>query len=151
MGFVVFANEIRSLLTEAHGSCLITEHGRLPVCLDITRATEPHCFHAHLLMFPGVPAIEDSARPYFAKIELARNLIEALHLARRHREYYLLSPDPGRFLVMTRPGRIIRQFSRFLVAQTLGRPELANWRRFSDRERALSSAIVLRRKLQEQK
>lgn len=142
--FLAFASDVRAKLSKLYGQCLLTEHGRLPVCIDISGTTDPHYYHAHFLMFPGVPALEDKASSYFARVKYASSLAEALEIARVENEYFLLSPDPQRFVVMTRPGRLIRQFARLLVAESLGRPELANWRRYSLREEAVSAAAELR-------
>src|SRR5689334_15782005 len=52
-----FAEQIRGLLASRYGNCLITEHGRVPVCFDPSGTSDPHCYHAHFLLFPGVPEI----------------------------------------------------------------------------------------------
>lgn len=143
-GFLAFASDIRKTLTRLYGKCLMTEHGRLPVCVDVSGTSEPHCYHAHFLLFPGAPAIEDKASAHFSKVELAHSLADALLIAGRHQDYYLLSPENDRFLVMSRPGRIMRQFSRYLVAESLGCPELANWRKHQNRNAAVSAAAELK-------
>lgn len=142
--FLAFASDVRARLANYYGQCLLTEHGRVSLCVDVSGGTEPHCFHAHFLMFPGAPAVEAKARPYFARVEHASSLEEALNMARTHHEYFLLSPEPERFMVMTRPGKMIRQFARLLVAESLGRSELANWRRYSLYQEASAVAIELR-------
>jgi hypothetical protein len=142
--FLPFLSEIRSKLAGLYGQCLVTEHGRLPVCVDVSGTSDPHCYHAHFLIFPGAPPVETTARSYFRKAESASSLEEALEIARSHEEYFLLSPDPHRFIIMTRPGRLIRQFARLLVAESLGSPELANWRHHSLREDAALNASELR-------
>jgi hypothetical protein len=106
--------------------------------------SDPHCFHAHFLLFPGAPDLETTARSYFARAAYASSFEEALKMARVHPEYFLFSPDPSRFVILTRPGRLIRQFARLLVAEALGNPERANWRRFPLREEAVSTAAELR-------
>ena len=141
--FPVFAAEVRARLATHYGGCLLTEHGRVPVCVDVSGATEPHCFHAHFLLFPGAPAVETKARSYFARVEHASSLEEALDMARVHHEYFLISPEPQDFMVMTRPGRVIRQFARLLVAESLGCSELANWRRYSLYQEASAMAKEL--------
>ncbi len=142
--FLKFVQKVRESLIQRYGSCLMTEHGRLPVCVDVSGSTDPHCYHAHFLLFPGVPSLEAKAREYFAGAETATTLEEALAAARSHEEYFLFSPSPQRFVVMTRPGKLMRQFARYLVADALGRPELANWRKFPALETALGEAQVLR-------
>lgn len=146
-GFVKFTLALRNALIERHGSCLLSEHGRVPICDDISGTTDPHCFHAHFLVFPGAPNVEADASTFFAQVEIAQSLSDALRLARAHEEYFLLSPNPSKYLVMTRPGRMIRQFVRMLVAERLGRPELANWRRHANRDQALADARSLRQRM----
>lgn len=145
--FAAFALAVRAALIESHGSCLMTEHGRVPLCDDISGTTDPHCFHAHFLLFPGAPDVEPDARGYFAGVEVAPSLSDALAVAQAHNEYFLLSPDPSRFLIMTRPGRLIRQFARMLVADKLGRSELANWRKYANRHQVIVNARSLRQRL----
>jgi hypothetical protein len=142
--FLDFAKTVRSRLSDRFGSCLLTEHGRVPLCIDYTGASEPHCYHAHFLLFPAARDVEAHARSFFAKTEIFTSLEAALGHARESGEYYLFSSEPTRFLIMTRPGRIIRQFSRYLVAESLGRSELANWRRYPARSDAISTACNLR-------
>ncbi len=143
--FLTFVSDVRSKLARQYGTCLLTEHGGLPACIDVSGTTDPHCFHAHFLLFPAAPAVETRALVYFANNESASSLAAALEIARSHREYFLLSPELDRFLVMTRPGRMIRQFARLLVADSIGRPELANWRHHPLRDEAASIAAELRR------
>jgi diadenosine tetraphosphate (Ap4A) HIT family hydrolase len=142
--FQEFAVSIRARLASKFNSCLMTEHGRLPVCVDYTGTSEPHCYHAHFLLFPGVRDLEDNARSFFRKTDVLDSLSAALESAKPLQEYYLYSPTPSRFLIMTRPGRMIRQFSRYLVAESLGRPELADWRRHPMRNEAVSMVQILR-------
>lgn len=122
----------------------MTEHGRVPVCDDVSGTSDPHCFHAHFLLFPSAPQIEEQARGHFASIEEAPSLTDALALAQAHEEYFLLSEHPTRFVIMTLPGRMIRQFVRMLVSDALGKPELANWRRYANRDEAAAGAAGLR-------
>lgn len=142
--FLDFASAVRAKLTAYWGNCLVTEHGRLPVCVDVSGTSEAHCYHAHFLFFPGAPLIDNVARTHFACVEEACSLREALDIARSHSEYFLLSPKPDSYLVMSRPGRIARQFSRLLVAKALGRPELASWRKHPMRDTALATTAELR-------
>jgi diadenosine tetraphosphate (Ap4A) HIT family hydrolase len=142
--FVNFATLVRSTLISRFGSCLMTEHGRLPLCINHSGTSEPHCYHAHFLLFPGAKSIEERARSFFRSTQVFDSLKTALESTQNSEEYYLLSPTPTRFLIMTRPGRMMRQFSRFLVAESLGQPELANWRRHANRNDAVSTARNLK-------
>lgn len=146
--FLNFALETRAFLTKTFGSCLMTEHGRLPVCVDVSGTTDTHCFHAHFLLFPGVGSVGQKAEEFFAKASHATNLIEALVIAREHQEYFLLSPTPDQYIVLTRPGRLIRQFARFLVADFVGAPERANWRKYPGHLEACAIARELKESLE---
>ena len=139
-GFLEFVEEIRHLLIGQYGSCLMTEHGRVPVCAG--RQHDPHCYHAHFLMFPGAPEV--FARHYFARTYDYSSLEDSLRAARREREYFLISQRLGYFSVMTRPTNLIRQFSRMLVADAIGQPALANWRRHEQRDEVENTARLLR-------
>ncbi len=142
--FLSFASETRLKLSARFGPCLMTEHGRVPACVDASGTSDPHCYHAHFLLFPAAPSIEEKAREHFAKAEPANCLADAMEIAASHEEYFLLSPSANRFLVLTRPGRLIRQFARFLVADALGKSSLANWHRFPALEEAVSEAAELK-------
>src|SRR5262249_12789198 len=91
------------------------------------------------------PEVAEQAQSHFAETVRATTLEEALTFARKQKEYFLLSPGPSQFLVMSRPGSLIRQFARLLVAEATGHPEKANWTRFPDKERAQEDAAELRR------
>jgi hypothetical protein len=140
-----FTSNVRTKLEDRFGTCLLAEHGRMPVCMDPSGTSDPHCYHAHFLLFPAAPAIEERAISYFASVRRAESLAEALTVARDLNEYFLLSPKADQFLIMTRPGRLIRQFVRLLVSESIGQPELADWRNHARREEAASMARQLRR------
>jgi hypothetical protein len=139
-----FAEQIREILASRHGNCFVTEHGRVPVCFDPSGTSDPHCYHAHFLLFPGVPDIVKAAKPYFAQIREANALKGALELAQQEKEYFLISPSPTEAYIMSRPGRLIRQFARVLVADATGNRDLANWRKYPNRESCVSTAKSLR-------
>lgn len=142
--FVPFAESIRSFLTSRFGSCLLTEHGRMPVCVGASGKADPHCFHAHFLLFPGAPAVLQEARRYFADEHRSDSLIRALEGAVDEKEYLLISPEPRSASILMRPGLLIPQFARKLVADAVGAPELANWRRDPKRAQAVAQADSLR-------
>lgn len=58
---------VRRNLSRLFGEpCLITEHGRVPVCKDNDHHRhDAHCFHAHFLAFPQAPDVSKHARSYF--------------------------------------------------------------------------------------
>jgi hypothetical protein len=143
-GLLKGLSAVRAHLSRRFGSCLVTEHGCVPVCVDVSGTSDPHCYHAHFLLFPGAPIIETAVRAPFAVAQEAASLDEALKIASKQEEYFLFSPTDTRFLVLTRPGRLVRQFSRMVVASALGEEKLTNWRKFPNRESAVADAAELR-------
>jgi diadenosine tetraphosphate (Ap4A) HIT family hydrolase len=137
-----FVSLVRDKLAAMYGSCLITEHGRMAICE--TDEHDHHCFHAHLLVFPGVPDISVLAESYFAASQVFTSLETALAQAAGHPEYLLISPDPNRFLVYSTPLNAPRQLARYLVAWKTGNSHLADWKTWPQRERAIAIAETLR-------
>lgn len=145
--FAESKRRIRTYLEQKHGHCLITEHGRVPVCAPTKANADPHCYHAHLLLFPGIEDITTEAAKNFKTVSTVTTLPEAMAIARNCEEYLLISPSPQKFSILTRPGTLIRQFTRTLVADSIGRPDMANWRKYPDFERASRMAEILRQTL----
>ena len=141
---VDFVGSIRRFLSEHLGPCLITEHGRVPVCQSVSGLSQPHCYHAHFLAFPNAPDVTEIATAFFSRSIEATTLHEALDLARSEEDYFLVSPDPNRFLVFSKPPRTVRQLSRLLVATMMARPALADWETYPMRDVASASAHNLR-------
>ena len=140
--FTVFAESVRATLMLRYGSCLMTEHGRLPVCTRPT-GTEEHCFHGHFLLFPAAPDITKSAQSHFAFTQTSSSLDDALAIARDQSEYFLLSPSPKEYFIMTSPISLMRQFARYMVAEAIGCPEKADWSTYPDRPKAEADAADL--------
>jgi len=143
---LAFAEIIRGRLETLYGSTLLTEHGRLPVCVDHGEGTDVHCFHAHFLLFPSAPQIsEDHVATHFRHLHVAESLPDALRAARTYdEEYFLFSPHPKRALVLRSFDSLPRQFARVLVAEALGTPAAADWRAHPDETRATNGATRLR-------
>lgn len=141
--FLTFAEQVRLRLVRQYGSCLMTEHGRMPVCVE-TVAAERHCYHAHFLLFPGAPGVLDAAAAYFEQSRCASTLLEALRAAHSFGEYFLLSPDPATFVVFGNQKTLPRQFARVLVAASVGKIDEASWQRFPKEEEAAATAAHLR-------
>src|ERR1017187_10505376 len=120
---MTFAENVRFALTTKFGTCLMTEHGRVPVCTDAFGNSDPHCYHAHFLLFPGVPDLSNIAAPYFAAAQDALCMKDALKIGLALKEYFLLSPNSGSFYIMSRPTRLVRQFARLLVADSVSAPD----------------------------
>jgi hypothetical protein len=142
--FVAFAESVRSFLSLQYGPTLLTEHGRMPACTGPAGKADPHCFHAHFLLFPGAPFVNGIARSYFATEHSWKSVQEALSNASTKREYMLLSPTADSASIFLRPGRLIPQFARRLVAEATGRADLTNWRNHPARREAVEAAYMLR-------
>lgn len=125
---VSFTARVREVLRPHYGDVLVTEHGRVAACVaEATRRYEPHCLHAHRLVFPGQEDLDlgaempgDDVRP-FASFTEARRLFDwpAQYL-------YAERPDSSCQIVAA-PRRVPRQFFRTVVAARRGERELANW------------------------
>lgn len=143
--FSEFFQETRKKLSDNFGECLITEHGRVPVCVEGENdIADAHCYHAHCLVFPGAPDITEEARTYFRKIQSFSSMPEALNYARNEKDYLLISPNLNSFHIMSGPLNLPRQFARTLVAIRNGRANHASWRNFPEREKAIEIAKTLR-------
>lgn len=146
--FFSFAEEIRAFLIAQHGSCLVTEHGRVPVCAGSPRVHESHCLHAHFLLFPGGPDVVDEVTKQCELFSTANSLTDALVLASDLPNYFLISPDPRDYRVFRSWGRLPRQFARHIVASKLGFPELADWQLHAGYSSAKQTAVTLRESFQ---
>ena len=123
-----FSCHVRDRLEPHYGPSLVTEHGRVPPCLSAhAKRHEPHCLHAHRLVFPGADAVDLSvlqrlrAKTYASFDQAAASF-----------------RDPGQYLYAERPdgscqvasifGPFPRQFFRRLVAAAEEKPELSDWK-----------------------
>ena len=147
--FLSFAEEIRAFLITQHGSCLLTEHGRVPVCATVLGEHESHCFHAHFLLFPSGPDVMGQVAKRCELFSTANSLTNALSSVGDLPEYFLISPSPQNHRVFRSMGRLPRQFARHLVATELGFPELADWRSHAGCSNAKQAAVALRESLRE--
>ena len=134
--------KVRDHLTVTFGgSCIITEHGRIPVCNDpAEHEHDAHCFHAHFLVFPNAPDISGLARSYFSDAHTFSELRQAMEYAAVHREYVLVSPTATEFTIFTKPLNLPRQLARSLVAHAIHCPELADWRKTPNWDQAIQTA-----------
>lgn len=98
-----FVTSVRAQLSEKYGSCLITEHGRMAICVDDQEGLDTHCLHAHFLVFPGASDISELARSYFDSCENFSDLGTALSQAQNLEEYVLVSPTPEQVSIFSKP------------------------------------------------
>jgi len=124
---VAFTELVRERLS-GYGPAVVTEHGRVAACVAAATARyEPHCLHAHRLVFPGL------ARLSLSGIRWQENFIDYPDFLAAHRAFdwpgqYLYAEDAdGACRIAPAPQQIRRQFFRSLVANKRGEPQLADW------------------------
>jgi diadenosine tetraphosphate (Ap4A) HIT family hydrolase len=139
-----FVRMLRDRLSTRYGRCVVTEHGRMAVCVDESGDHEAHCFHAHFLVFPGARDISDRARSYFLRSVTFGTLRAAMSYAAGCDEYLLVSPTSDSFNIFSGPVHLPRQLARILVAHDAKALHLADWREHPDRERARKFACDLK-------
>ena len=111
-------------------SVQITEHGRVGLCSERQDKHEPHCYHAHRLLFPTETDFREALTE--SEIEpLAFGSFSEARLAAGHLVEYLYCENLGEeVLVGTYGGSVPRQFFRTAIAKAVGRPELRSWRAY---------------------
>lgn len=126
-----FTETVREQLRNPFGPAVITEHGRVAPCVATpTQAYEPHCLHAHRLVFPGLPDLDVETLAAGFKWRRYASFADLRDAADRPLGQYLAcQPATGEAIVADVSGPLPRQFFRTLAAITAGHPELADWRR----------------------
>jgi hypothetical protein len=111
----------------------VTEHGRVAPCVaPAVRRHEPHCLHAHRLVFPGQDSLDLGAvAPRMPRRDFNSYLDARHEFGWRGQYVYAEQPD-GSCQVGAVAGPLPRQFLRAVVARAQGRPEIADWRRHPD-------------------
>lgn len=146
-GFADYVQSIRALLAAECGGCLLTEHGNMPVC-GIESEHSAHCFHPHVLLFPGRHHIRAEAERYFGgRVMEFTSLASAFEHGAQLQQYLLVSEADADFAVYEPVDGLPRQFARALVAESLATPERASWRDFPGIDLALENAARVRRLL----
>ncbi len=111
------------------GPVAIGEHGRVPICMaPEVRRYEPHCLHAHRLVFPGIEELD--LRLLVAGV-MEHETYASAHKAARHQisgAYLYSQRSDGSCQVAAAPRSLPRQALRRLAAVANGTPELADWR-----------------------
>ena len=142
-----YAEITQRILSENFGSCVLAEHGKMPVC-NPNRPIGSHCFHPHFLLFPGAPDPLPEFEDYFSsKGDRFETLRDALRHAVTLPGYLLGSSRPGQYTIFPTENGLPRQFARMVVADSLGHPDLASWQAHPNGEWAIRNAEVLRRLL----
>jgi hypothetical protein len=123
-----FTREVRLRLEPHYGPSLITEHGRVPPCLDqLLRTYEPHCLHAHRLVFPGVPDLDLATSVPQLRVEDFSSFLNAKFAFRDQGQYLYAEGHDGSCQLAAVGGAVPRQFFRTIVASRMGTPERADW------------------------
>lgn len=136
---------VRDILEAGASPLLMTEHGRVPACVNDGDEHDAHCFHAHFLLFQAASDIEEMAAEYFMRCEIFDRLGQALEYASTSENYHFLSPHSKRYLVFTGALNVPRQFFRNLVAIAEAQPERADWRCQPNRDQAVENAAKERK------
>jgi hypothetical protein len=130
-GLSIFSQIVRHKMKPYYGEVIMTEHGRIPLCKthDI-KSPESHCFHAHRLIFPITIDLTNPIKQLGLRIKEYPNFIEAKKNFHWNGEYLYYERTDGSCVVAACHSRLHRQFFRYIIADHIGRPELANWVRF---------------------
>lgn len=124
-----FTTFVRSRLHGLFGPTVLTEHGRVAACVSAqTRRHEPHCLHAHRLVFTGrtkVDLLEVAPR---LQVRSFASFAEAFRAVSWTGQYLYTENADGQCSVGFVEGPMPRQFLRAVIARQVGRPELADWR-----------------------
>jgi hypothetical protein len=126
-----FTARIRELLGSHYGDAIITEHGRVAPCVDRDRdGQQAHCFHAHRLVFPMSSDLTDSIEQYGVEVMEYPNFKECWRNFSWRGEYLYYERANGSCVAASAPMRTVRQFFRHRLAESLGHPELADWKEY---------------------
>lgn len=129
--FLTLKSEVRRILEETYGSCIFYEHGRVGVC-DV-QPGEQLCYHAHLHAVP----IQQDILPLMKKdlVPVALAKYEEIFDYYHRLGHYLFYEDAKGIPYIFNVNRVIRrQFLRYCAAESIGRPELADWREYPGHE-----------------
>jgi len=125
---------LKDLIRRVYGSSIVTEHGRVLACtVEDKEAHDLLCYHAHQLFFPvDIDLSRLSNDGPFEKIEFPGNSLFNVNPSQLQddEEYLLFENSAGQVFVHKVRGKCPRQYMRYLVARSQGRPELASWQRY---------------------
>ena len=123
-----FTREVRAVIAEHWpGGAAIGEHGRVAACVSPAAARyEPHCLHAHRLVFPG---IDDIDLTVVAPVSRFASFADAYASSGAVLGQYLYSErSDGSCQIAPYSRSLPRQTIRRIVADRRGEPGLADWR-----------------------
>ncbi len=126
-----FTRSVREYLKPHYGKLIITEHGRVPLCEHTSAKNhDEHCFHAHRLLFPISINLTESLEECSLETWEYSNFIEAYKKSTVQKEYLYYERHDGSCLIAVVPTFLSRQFFRHKIAEFVGHPELANWKKY---------------------
>jgi hypothetical protein len=128
---MAFTDRVREVLAPQYGEVIITEHGRVPPCVDRDRdGQQAHCFHAHRLVFPIQADLTDALEQYCPEMLEYGNFKDCWRSFSWRGEYLYYERPDGTCVAAMAPLRTVRQFFRYRLAERLGQPELADWKTY---------------------
>jgi ATP adenylyltransferase len=124
---------LKQIINNAYGPSIVTEHGRIQACT--TEDEEAHdlmCYHAHQLFFPIPVELGDlSKEGPFEKVFEGSGLFQMSSSKLEDKDEYLLYENSrGNTCIYKVRGKCPRQYLRYLVARSVGHPELASWQHY---------------------
>jgi diadenosine tetraphosphate (Ap4A) HIT family hydrolase len=122
---------LKHLIRETYGAAIITEHGRVQACVsDDEEGHEAHCYHAHQHFFPVEADLGSlSHEGPFVQVFKGSSLFDMERSSLEEKDEYLLFEDnTGVVATYKVIGKCPRQYMRYLVARSIGKPELVSWR-----------------------
>ena len=141
-----FTAMVRERLKPLYGPAVVTEHGRIAPCVaPLARRHEPHCLHAHRLVFPGHGSLDLGAvAPRMPRRDFS-SYLDARHAFDWPGQYVYAEQPDGSCQVGAVAGPLPRQFLRAVVANAQGRPEIADWRQHPGHETVEAARSALGR------
>lgn len=124
-----FTAAVRQRLEPLFGPSSIGEHGRVSPCVGPSvRRHEPHCLHAHRLVFPGRPVMTLTGTLRGLRPAVYDGFAQIRTDFAHPGQYVYIEDSTGRCEVAPVGGPLPRQFLRAVAASYAGAPELADWR-----------------------
>jgi hypothetical protein len=134
--YAIEKRRLKNLIQDVYGPSIVTEHGRVLACtVENEEAHDLLCYHAHQLFFPvNINLSQLSNDGPFEKIGFSgRSLFDVSSSQLQDDEEYLLFENSaGQVFMHKVRGKCPRQYMRYLVARSQGRPELASWQRYPE-------------------
>lgn len=124
-----FTKHVCDRLKPIYGECTLAEHGRVALCVERSAVVhEPHCMHAHRLLFPGLRKLPLAAVAGGVQIQSFSSFVEAFDSFSPPGQYLYSETPAGACEVAHVSRPVPRQQLRRLAANLRGEPpEHADW------------------------